>query len=155
MLVPDLCLHNLLLNLELHESLGFDLRVLLQGCVRSLKLHCLLISDHHLLLYFLPVVFLLCNLLTLQLKRLLPLFGVIHDVLAPEEKLAFHGLVLDCKQLCGLLLLLWVSQHLLLHPQQLLPLLNHKTAVILASHLLFHEPLLAHPKVIIHVSIPG
>ena len=48
MLAPGLCLHNLLFDLELHEFLGFDFHVLLHGCVRSLKLHCLLISDHHL-----------------------------------------------------------------------------------------------------------
>ena len=106
MLVPHLCLHNLRLNLELHEFLVSDFRVLLQGCVCSLKLHCLLIAAHRLLLYFLPVVFLLCSLLTLQFQRLLPLSGVIRDGLAPVEKLAFHGRVLDCKQFYGLLLLL-------------------------------------------------
>ena len=86
MLVPHLCLHNLRLNLELHEFLGFELRILLRGCEPSLKLHCLLISDHRLLLYFPPVVFLLCSLLTLRFQRLLPLSGVIRDGLAPVEK---------------------------------------------------------------------
>ena len=87
MLAPGLCLHNLLFDLELHEFLGFDFHVLLHGCVRSLKLHCLLISDHHLQLYFLLMVFLFCSLITLQFQCLLLLFGVMHDVLAPIEKL--------------------------------------------------------------------
>lgn len=87
MLAPGLCLHNLLFDLELHEFLGFDFHVLLHGCVRSLKLHCLLISDHHLRLYFLLMVFLFCSLITLQFQCLLLLFGVMHDVLAPIEKL--------------------------------------------------------------------
>ena len=75
------------------------------GLTFAPELHDLFISDHHLLLYFMLLAFLLGSLLTLQFQYLL-LFGVIHDVPAPMEKLALHGLVLGCKQLCGLLLLL-------------------------------------------------